>query len=648
MITQTETPPTRAASEGSNRIVSPDDTPSPRDAQGPSPPEGLIGLDTIEGADRVYVVQTRETQALFAGLGLPCVCPPRPGVDCDPLPLAKRRVVLLRDRTEDPDGLHGIAKYAHVVTTACTEIAIDLVGLVRDVRDMPQTIETGRLVRRLIDAETNHGRPIRGAMWRRPQPIGSALPEVPPFPVQALPDAFRDWIGDAAYRMDVPLDFMAVTALCSAGAVIGRQCGIHPKAGDSWIVVPNLWGICVGPPSLGKSPAMREALAGIRALEADAAQANAEARAAFDTEAIIAQAAADAAERALKRNPAAPNARELAATIAAARSEAPEPKRYRTADPTVEALSELLQRNPNGLLLLRDELLAWLCALERTGREGDRAWFLESWDGTDRSSFDRIGRGSGAFNHCVAILGNMTPGQLRRYVAEATGGSHGADGLLQRFQLAVYPNASPPEYRDGRIDSEAQRVYVEAFRRLADLNPNTGDGPIPALRFAADAQDVYRRWWEANAKRSRDPALSEALQAHFGKYPSLAPALALIFELVSGGRECVGLDSLKRALKVTRYLEPHAMRIYSLGSDATDPAAALGRRIEAGDLESGFTVRDVRRHGWRGLTTTDSIQAGLDRLEAAHWVRGAHETTGGRPTVRYQINPAYCGDVSDV
>src|SRR5713101_1797304 len=65
-------------------------------------------------------------------------------------------------------------------------------------------------------------------------------------------------------------DFVAVGALVAAAAIIGRKVAIRPKRQDDWAVVPNLWGLAVGPPGLMKSPALAEALHPLRRLVTDA------------------------------------------------------------------------------------------------------------------------------------------------------------------------------------------------------------------------------------------------------------------------------------------------------------------------------------------------------------------------------------------
>src|SRR5680860_1130249 len=90
-----------------------------------------------------------------------------------------------------------------------------------------------------INAGGSHG----SGVWPMPKPILAALHPVPAFdPDTLLPEALRGWIMDEADRMPCPPDFIAVGALVALGAIIGARCTIKPKARDSWLIVPNLWG----------------------------------------------------------------------------------------------------------------------------------------------------------------------------------------------------------------------------------------------------------------------------------------------------------------------------------------------------------------------------------------------------------------------
>jgi putative DNA primase/helicase len=92
-------------------------------------------------------------------------------------------------------------------------------------------------------------------------------------------------------------------------------------------------------------------------------------------------------------------------------------RRYILNDSTVEKLGELLNQNPNGLLLFRDELIGWLRTLDREGHENDRAFYLEAWNGNGSYTYDRIGRGTLHIKAaCVSILGGIQPGPLNNYL----------------------------------------------------------------------------------------------------------------------------------------------------------------------------------------------------------------------------------------
>ena len=101
--------------------------------------------------------------------------------------------------------------------------------------------------------------------------------------------------------------------------------------------------------------------------------------------------------------------------------------------------------------------------------------------------------------------------------------------------------------------------------------------------------------------------------------------------------------AVERALAWAEYLESHARRIYDAVIRADLCAArALGERIRPAHLPSPFGPRDVYRPGWSGLATRDAASAAVAVLVDLDWLRvedvGAG-TGGGRPTVRYHVNP---------
>jgi putative DNA primase/helicase len=499
--------------------------------------------------------------------------------------------------------------------------------------------------------------------WPEPKPIIAELKPVPGFDADTLlPETLRAWIIDEAERMPCSPDFIAAATVVALGSIIGARCAIKPKARDNWLIVPNLWGGIVGDPSAKKSPAWGVALKPLDRLIAKALDVHTAALADHETDKVVFEARKDAIEARIKeaaRKPSKSDPESIAKELRTHGEQAPVSptlRRYKTNDSTVEKLGELLRENPAGLLVLRDELVDFIATWEREGREGERAFFLEAWNGNQSFDTDRIGRGHICIpNLCASIFGGIQPDKLTVYLEQA---AHALanDGMLQRFQVLVYPDPRRWEWRDRAPDKAARDAAFAIFEKLADFDPlawgaaSADDfAKFSHFRFSDDAQAVFIEW-SGDMHRTRIPNEDEPLiRQHLAKFDKLFPALALVFHLVECAAQgiCgpVTKEAALRAAAWCEYLEAHARRCYGLlKDDGLRAAQALAAKLERGALEDGFTLRDVRPNQWRSLTTDDSIQAALDWLEDEDWLRS--EATGGtgpgsgRRTLRYRINPA--------
>ena len=103
-----------------------------------------------------------------------------------------------------------------------------------------------------------------------PKPLPCELTRVMPWHDELLPADLREYVRDVAERTQCPPDFIGVALVVAVSAVVGRKFTIHPKQHDDWMVVPNQWGIVIGRPSAMKSPALKQALRPLHALESRA------------------------------------------------------------------------------------------------------------------------------------------------------------------------------------------------------------------------------------------------------------------------------------------------------------------------------------------------------------------------------------------
>lgn len=499
-------------------------------------------------------------------------------------------------------------------------------------------------VRRAIEIDAI----VQSPTWPDPLPLSIGLPGVDPFDIALLPESLKPYINDITERLQCPPDYPAIGAMVALAAVVGRKIGIYPKRQDDWLVVPNLWGAVIGRPGIFKTPALQEALKPIQRLEVEARNEFQLASVEADIQAAVRDVRKKLSQKAIreavKKNQ---DAYEIARLTLAVDQDGPVRRRYIVNDSSVEKLGELLNENPNGLLVFRDELLGLLIALEKRGQEGARQFYLEAWNGNGRFTYDRIGRGTVDIEACcLCLLGGIQPGPLQEYLATTAD-----DGLMQRFQLATWPDSTPDWQNVDRWPNQAAKDQAfTVFQRLDTLTPlaigaiSGQDGAIPGLRFAPDAQEEFNAWRVALETRLRGTDLHPAMEAVLAKYRSLIPALALLIhlaDLVDTGP--VDHTALLKACAWGEYLESHARRIYSARIHADlISAAQLAERIKAGDLPERFTLRDVYRHNWTRLNNSRQAETAIQILLDYDWLRAEPEPSGpggGRPRVWYRVNP---------
>lgn len=636
---------------------------------------GFIGFNLPAGQIPSYVYVVHEIEAAFklSACKLPCVLIPPVTGDRKPIPIDNQ--VLQRSYKAIISALEaqGVQVYAPVATDDKGSLKTLLRGNKAHVLALPeaisQYIDNSIVTEHLLELKTLADQQAKKAIldsWREPKPITHELLPVQQLKREMLPADIAAYVYDVANRADnMPPDGVAACLLVTMCSVVGTRVGMRPKQCDSWVVIPNTWGAIVAPPSSKKSPAVDAALAPLNRLVADAKEAFNDAMKKQNVSEVIKKEETKALKSKLadacKKSDAAKKA-EIAEELQAFEDEQAQvfEKRYMTDDGTIEAIVELEQINPNGILVKRDELTGWLSNLDKD--PAARAFHLEGFNGNGSYQWDRVLRGTGYVeSHCLSILGGIQPDKLIAYLEPSIKGL-GNDGLMQRFQIMVYPDATAWKYRDSYPNKEARNSVYELFKKLDALSPNElvqiGANPAddlskrPYFNFDDAAQALFMQWTThlhtviiANEERG-------IIVEHLQKYASLMPSLALLFHLIDGvqlgriGR--VSRQATEMAIEWCTYLETHARRIYGLVFDAADmKAATLGKKLVElkADHEwriKGLTSREVHRKNWKGLTSIEAVHDALDILVDNHWlvVEEIEATVkGGRPSKLFLVNP---------
>jgi hypothetical protein len=261
----------------------------------------------------------------------------------------------------------------------------------------------------------------------------------------------------------------------------------------------------------------------------------------------------------------------------------PKRKRYLVQDATIEKLAVLLNENPNGFLVERDELAGWLLSLDKKGAETARPFFLECWNGSGRFGSNTISRGTIDIEYPIlSIFGTTQPSVIGRYVIEAVSGRK-ADGLLQRFQAVAYPDIKPlTKIIDEKPDIEAQRKAYKVIERLANINPEEAgvtieEGCFPYIRFSPESQYLFNTWLLNTQQRAQRE--SEVFAAWLGKAADLFCAIAIILHLADERKGCIREDTIEKTINITSCFESHTRRLYDIQQEDEGLLAKDAQRV---------------------------------------------------------------------
>lgn len=481
------------------------------------------------------------------------------------------------------------------------------------------------------------------AIW--PEPDMTVIrPERPDAPEMSDDDfvtvfgGWSPWIKSAASVKSAHPDYVALALLSTASAIIGNTRWACPW--DGWKEPPIIWGMLIGDPSAGKSPALDAVLDPVKEIDAEFTRQYKAEREEWDAKdelarISLAQWKSDA-KAAIAEGDAAPDKPEDADAGAP-----PIRKRVRITDATTESVADLLATTWRGLLLSRDELSGWLGSMDRYSGGGDRPFWLEAFGGRSYT-VDRKGKPDPIMveHLSVSILGGTQPDKLHSMLVRSDD-----DGLTARF-LTVFPNPVPLNRPTASLDTQ---FAVDAFKRLHTLSLAYDDHGTPRPYFVhlyEDARDqlqafrVQCREWEQEA--------TGLMKSHIGKLPGMSVRVALVLALldwaITGDNESVSSISathLGRACHyVGEHLRQHANRAYGT---ASVPAEVKGARriaeIITDDRLTQISSREIQRKRLSGLQTSKEITPAIAVLLDAGWLVLCPSSGNGRPTKLYDVNP---------
>jgi hypothetical protein len=466
-------------------------------------------------------------------------------------------------------------------------VSDDDINVKRRKRDKPAVVSgdtgdataRGRMCSKAITGDTGDRSRSGGTSngWGPVIPLPK-MPPVPPFPVHVFHRKIAAYWEAAAAALSVPIDYVAVPGLTLLGAAVGRSRAVSVKS--SYSAMPCFWSAVLAPPGSLKSPSLNIARAPLMRAEAKWIDQHREAVGIFDVE-------MDRYNLAMKTWKAdcigEPPAKPRRPTLRQATLD----------DATVEAVGKILNDNPRGVVMVKDELIAFVKALNQYRKGADREFYLSAWAGapTKVSRSGKHEEGPLFIPHpFIGITGMMCPDLFAELRGENHRGTANADGFLDRFLLSFPdpPRAVAESYET--IPPEVEAGYVEVFLDLLGMDlVSEADSPTSTRHrpfFISLSHAGQLAWTEftglmaekMNAMDEFDPfkGVLSKIRGYGARFSAL---------LWCCGRACGDIEQdrliepeiITGAHELTHYFEKHAARCWGRGWD--DATTRVTRRL---------------------------------------------------------------------
>lgn len=413
-----------------------------------------------------------------------------------------------------------------------------------------------------------------------------ALPvvtKVAPFPLAVLPALVQVFVNEVAEAMASDVDFVAVGALAVASAALGSTRCVEARKGH--MEHGNLIVVALGEPGTKKTPALKKAMAPL-----------------FEAE----QRVRAEHQRRMRDEPGNP-------------AGIPEPvPTYIVSDVTTEALAEVLQENPRGVLYVADEMTAWVAAMNQYrqgGKGSDRQKWLSIYSGATLSIRRSQRRAIYVPRPFVTLLGGAQPDVVGRLI----GGQN--DGFADRL-LFAYPSGRRFGVSRKEITEDATSGWGKVVDELLSLRHDEGEPVV--MNLTTRALDAFEAWnvpFFAAAENGDIPVFLEGVAA---KAPGTVLRLALVLESMAwaagepGRGTAITEEAVQGAIVLFTYFFAHAERVYrQYRADAQDARVTRLLQWLANRNRKVVKPREVVQSGVAGLTKTADARELMVRAAAA-------------------------------
>lgn len=424
-----------------------------------------------------------------------------------------------------------------------------------------------------------------------------------PFPVETLPQPLREFVVQQSLALGCDPAYVALPVMAATASAIGNTRVIRLKRG--WDEPSVIWSVIIAESGSLKSPAYEKAVAPFFRIQ----------------------------RRLLK---------EFKEAEAEAKEDSPLKPVYRRviiSDITIPKIAEVLEDNPRGILVARDELAAWLGSF-RQYRGRSEGSDLPHWLEMHRAGPIILDRKTGDRRHyfveraAASVTGGIQPRvMVRAFTDEFLDAGGGA-----RLLMAM-PDTPAKSWSELEVETDVLDGYCSVLDRLLALEFDDEETPH-VLTLSPEAKATWVAFYNAWA---REQASAEGeLAAALAKLEAYAARFALLHHVVthvgldSDDRRPIGKISIEAGVALCRWFADEARRVYATLTESPEERHTR-RLVELVRSRYGgrITARQLTRANNRRYPDTDAAEAALGALVEdglGHWGGPLTTSKGGRPT----------------
>ena len=330
------------------------------------------------------------------------------------------------------------------------------------------------------------------------------------FPLEIYPEFVQKYISEVSSTLNANLDFLGCGFLWALSLCVGNSMKIEIKKG--WQEAPTVWIALIGRAGVGKTHTIKAITNPLEKINGMEVKRYADDMAKYEAYMLLDKKEKETAEEIKK----------------------PRKNKFIAEDITIEALTELHETNPNGIGILKDELVGWIKDMNKYREGSDLQKYLSCWSNGILSSDRKTSSSSYVSNAFIPIIGGVQPSILTGvYTAE-----NKENGFIDRI-LLCYPEIKVERYNNNEISERLLNEYDEFVSYLYDNIKNqvlkyddNGNITPYVFRLSKDAEVEWERIFNKITDLQNSDEENEYIKSVLPKIKSYVARFSLLLDVL--------------------------------------------------------------------------------------------------------------------